>query len=73
VKQPKETNSAGRVDLVAARAFDVLLARHGNPGLRVVCRAFGDEIEQCFFENLGPGTKVHRIGARLLRAMGEGK
>ncbi len=70
-KEVKPNPAAGRVDLVAARTFEVLLARHGNPMLRAACRAYADEITECFTENLGPGTRAHRVGARLLRAMGE--
>jgi len=61
----------GRVDIVTHRAFETLLARHGNPTLRLACRLLSNEIAQCFEENLGPGTKAHVIGQRLLRAVGE--
>ena len=64
-------NSKGRVDIVAARAFDTLLKRHGNPQLRLACKLLSGEIEQCFTENLGPGTRAHQVGQRLLRVVGE--
>lgn len=64
--------NAGRVDHLAARVFGTLLKRHGNPQARILCKVFEDEIAECFEENLGPGTKAHRVGSRLIRAM-EGK
>jgi hypothetical protein len=70
VEQRKEANPAqGRVDLVAAKVFDRLLERYGNPMLKAGSRMFAEEIQDCFTENLGPGTKAHRVGSRLLRAV----
>lgn len=65
-------NMTGRVDHLAARVFKTLLQRHGNPQTRILCKVFEDEITECFEENLGPGTKAHRVGSRLIRAV-EGK
>jgi len=63
--------SRGRVDIATARAFQTLLNRYGNPQLRLACRLLSGEIQECFTENLGPGTKAHQVGQRLLRVVGE--
>ncbi len=68
-KNPEEVNPVGRVDIVAGRVLDRLLAKHGNPMLRAGCRAFAEEITECLTENLGPGTKAHKVGSKLLRAV----
>lgn len=62
----KSLNPRGRVDIVAERAFDVLLARHGNPALQLARVAFGKQISEVFEENLGPGSKAHQAAQKLL-------
>ena len=59
----------GRVDHLARGVFNKLVKAHGNPELRFACKLLEDEIGQCFEENLGPGTKVHEVGRRLIRAL----
>ena len=59
----------GRVDHLAKGIFDKLLTLHGNPELRFTCKMLSDEITECFEENLGPGTKAHEIGKRIMRAL----
>ena len=61
----------GRVDHLAKGIFDRLLQKHGNPELRFTCKMLQDEITECFEEHLGPGTKAHEIGTRIMRALGD--
>lgn len=67
MKAETKANAAGRVDVAASRIFHTLLAKHGNPVLKVGAAIFSDDIAQCFEKNLGPGTKAHKIGERMLR------
>ena len=63
----------GRVDHLAKGIFDRLLKRYANPELRFTCKMLEDEITDCFTENLGPGTTAHKVGTRIMKALGEGQ
>jgi hypothetical protein len=63
----------GRVDHLAKGIFYRLLQKHGNPELRFTCKMLQDEIAECFEEHLGPGTKAHEVGKRIMRALGDGR
>ena len=69
--QAKPVAAQGRVDVFAARAFDLLLLRYGNPQLRLARTLFSKDIARCFTDNLGRGTKADQFGKKLLRAAGE--
>jgi hypothetical protein len=58
----------GRVDHLAKGAFKKLL-RHANPTLQFACKLIEPEIDQMFEDELGPGTKAHRVGRRFIRAI----
>ena len=59
----------GRVDHLAKGIFDRLLTKYANPELKFTCRMLSDEITECFTEHLGPGTKAHDMGKRIMRAL----
>jgi len=63
----------GRVDELAKHLFGRLVKKYGNPELKFTCAMLQDEIEECFRENLGPGTKAHEIGRRVMRAIEGGR
>jgi hypothetical protein len=67
VNAKPQGNPAGRVDLAASKVFHALLARHGNPVLRTAAVLLSDNIAQCFEKELGPGTRAHQVGERMLR------
>ncbi len=62
----------GRVDHLAHGLFKKLL-KTANPQLRPVlefgCKMLEPEIKEVFAEELGPGTKAHAIGQRIIRAV----
>lgn len=68
-QQPERQGKSGRVDHFAHGLFNKLLQAHANPEIRFACRMFEGEIQQCFEENLGPGTTAHDVGQRIIRAM----
>jgi len=70
VSQPVQP---GRVDELAKQVFGQLVARYGNPQIKFTCAMLADEIAECFTENLGPGTKVHEVGRRLMKGIEGGK
>ncbi len=55
----------GRVDHLAQGIFERLLAKYGNPALKVTCHLVKKEIGECLEENLGPGTKAHQVGEKV--------
>lgn len=65
------SSQPGRVDQLAKTLFTRLLNRYGNPQLRFACKLAEKEIGECLEENLGPGTKVHTVGSRVIGAMNE--
>ena len=62
----------GRVDHLAKGIFQRLVSRHPNPAVHAVCKIFGEEIDECMAENLGPGTKADQVGRKILRAFDDG-
>lgn len=66
--QPVRSDS-GRVDHLAKGLLKKLL-KTANPEIRFACSMFDEEIDDCITENLGPGTKAHEIGRRIIRAAG---
>jgi hypothetical protein len=62
----------GRVDHLAHGLFKRLL-KHANPqirpGIEFACKMLEPEIKEVFKEELGPGTKAHKIGQRIIRAV----
>ncbi len=65
-------NDPGRVDRLAHGLFKKLI-KTANPQLRPVlefgCKMLDPEIAEAFKEDLGPGTKAHAIGQRIIRAL----
>jgi len=63
----------GRVDDLAKNVLGELVKRYANPQIKFACLMLSEEIEQCLQENLGPGTKAHEVGRRVMRAIEGGK
>ena len=63
----------GRLDHLANGILKRLVARHPNPAVHAVCKIFGEEIDECLAENLGPGTKADQVGRKILRAFDGGE
>lgn len=63
----------GRVDQLGLGVFKHLVKRYANPHMKFAVAMLEPEIEECFQENLGPGTNAEKVGRRLLRALGDGK
>ncbi len=63
----------GRVDHLLKHVFGKLVKQYANPEIRFACSMLSEEIEECFQENLGPGTKAHEVGRRIMRAVEGGK
>jgi hypothetical protein len=59
----------GRVDHLAKGVFKRLLKEVANPEVRFACKMIEEEIDEAFEENLGPGTKAHEVGRRIIRAI----
>jgi hypothetical protein len=62
----------GRVDHLAHGLFKKLLKTanpHVRPLIEFGCKILEPEIREVFEEEFGPGTKVDRIGRRIIRAM----
>ena len=59
----------GRVDHLAKGVFKRLLKEVANPEVRFACKMLEEEIDEAFTENLGPGTKAHEVGRRIIRAI----
>jgi len=63
----------GRVDHPGLGLFKGLVKKYANPELKFTVAMLEDEIAECFEENLGPGTKAHEVGRRVMRALEGGK
>ena len=72
MSEPVKVNP-GRVDHLVKGLFSKLVKQYANPEIRFACRMLDEEIEECFEENLGPGTKAHEVGRRVMRALEGGK
>lgn len=72
IRKPLEVER-GRVDHLAHGMFQKLLTKQANPEIRLICRIFEPEIRQCFEEHLGPGTRAHKAGKRLVNVFGGDK
>lgn len=59
----------GRVDHLAKGLLKGLVKKYGNPQLGFAVAFLEDEIDECLQENLGPGTKAHETGRRIIRAL----
>ncbi len=62
-------STQGRVDHLAKGVFKRLLKEVANPEVRFACKMLEEEIDEAFTENLGPGTKAHEVGRRIIRAI----
>jgi len=63
----------GRVDQLGLGLFKGLVKKYANPELKFTVAMLEEEIRDCFEENLGPGTKAHEVGRRIIRAVEGGK
>lgn len=63
----------GRVDHLGLGLFKGLVKKYANPEFKFAVAMLEDEIEECLQENLGPGTKAHEVGRRIMRALEGGK
>lgn len=63
----------GRVDHLGLGLFKGLVKKYANPELKFTVAMLEDEIQECFEDNLGPGTKAHEVGRRIMRALEGGK
>lgn len=59
----------GRLDELAKHLFKRAVKQYGNPHLKFAVAVLDEEIDECFQENLGPGTKAHEVGRRVIRAI----
>jgi hypothetical protein len=68
----KTVQKQGRLDHLAKGVLNKLLKEIGNPEMRFTCKLLEEEIDETLEENLGPGTQVHKVGQRILRAINRG-
>ncbi len=63
----------GRVDHLAKGLLHGLAKKYANPQVKFTLAMLEDEINQVLEEELGPRTKAHNVGRRIMRALEGGK
>jgi hypothetical protein len=63
----------GRVDHLAKGLLKGLTKKYGNPQVKFALAMFEEEVDEILNEELGPGTKAHEVGKRIMRALEGGK